>query len=170
LVIAAAMFLVEVASKISHLKARQNLAIIGLTQAVILFPAVRVIRYVNLMTQQGTGLQAKEWIEENIPRGKRVIYETYSPPLSGYVGPDVVRVGLHSLDYYREEKVDYIIINNFSSDRYLNTRLKRFERIKRNYQEIEARCELVRQFDPPPFSPANPNPVIKIYRIRYEKS
>jgi len=170
LVIAAAMFLVEVASKISHLKARQNLAIIGLTLAVILFPAVRVIRYVNLMTQQGTGLQAKEWIEENIPRGKRVIYETYSPPLSGYVGRDMVKVGRYSLDYYRKEKVDYIIINNFSSDRYLNTQLKRFEGIKRNYQEIEARCELVKQFDPPPFSPANPNPVIKIYRIRYEKS
>ncbi len=169
LVIAAAMFLVEMASKISHLKARQNLAILGLTLAVILFPAVRVIRYVDLMTQQGTGLQAKEWIEENIPRGERVVYETYSPPLSGYAGRDVGKVGLHGLDYYRKEKVDYIIINNFSSDRYLNTQLKRFEGIKLNYQEIEAECELVKQFDPPPFSPANPNPIIKVYRITYEE-
>ncbi|MCK4419389.1 hypothetical protein KAV79_06245, partial [Candidatus Aerophobetes bacterium] len=167
LVIAAAMLLVEVASKISRLKARQNLVIIGLTLVVILFPAIRVVRYVHLMTQQGTGLQAKEWIEENIPREKKIVYETYSPPLSGYIKQDAVKVGFYSLDYYRREKVDYIIINNFSSDRYLNTRLKRFEGIKRNYQEIEARCELVKQFDPPSFSPANPNPVITIYRIRY---
>ena len=168
LVIAAAMFLVEMASKISHLKARQNLAILGLTLAVILFPAVRVIRYVDLMTQQGTGLQAKEWIEDNIPRGKSVVYEIYSPPLSGYIERDVDKVGLYSLDYYKRERIDYIIINNFSSDRYLNTRLERFEGIKLNYQEIEAECELVKQFDPPPFSPANPNPVIKIYKIKYE--
>ncbi|GAH97300.1 unnamed protein product, partial [marine sediment metagenome] len=37
-----------------------------------------------------------------------------------------------------------------------------------NYEEIETMCELVKQFDPSPFSWANPNPVVKIYRIKYE--
>lgn len=168
LVIAAAMFLVKIASKISRLKARQNIVIVGLALAVILFPAVRVIRYVDLMTQKGTGLQAKQWIEENIPQGKRIVSETYSPPLSGYWNKDVGKVGFNTLDQYKKATIDYIIINNFSSRRYLNTRLERFEPIKRNYEEIEAKCELVKQFDPPPFSPGNPNPVIKIYRIAYD--
>jgi len=173
LVITAAMFLVEIASKISSSKPRQNLIIIGLALAIILFPAIRVIRYVDLMTQKGTGLQAKEWIEENIPQGKKIVCETYSPPISGYIklgGGSGFKVGHHPLDYYKKERFDYIIINNFSYDRYLNTRLKRFEGIKHNYEEIEAKCELVKQFDPPPFSPYNPNPVIKIYRIKYEQS
>jgi len=172
LVIAAAMFLVEIASKISSLKPRQNFIIVGLTLAIILFPGIRVIRYVELMTEKGTGLQAEEWIEKNISREKKIVCETYSPPLSGYTklgGGPGFKVGHHPLDYYKKERFDYIIINNFSYDRYLNTRLKRFEGFKRNYEEIEAKCELVKQFDPPPFSPYNPNPVIKIYRIKYEQ-
>jgi len=170
LVIAAAVFLVEIASKLSRSKRRQNFVVVGLALAIILFPGMRVVRYVHLMTQQGTGLQAKEWIEKNIPRGKKIVHETYSPPLSGYItygGDAGSKVGHHSLAQYKEARFDYIIMNNFSYDRYLNTRLERFQSIKRNYEEIEAECELVKQFDPPPFSPANPNPVIKIYRIKY---
>ncbi len=170
LVIAAAVFLVEIASKLSRSKRRQNFVVVGLALAIILFPGMRVVRYVHLMTQQGTGLQAKEWIEKNIPRGKKIVHETYSAPLSGYItygGDAGSKVGYHSLAQYKEARFDYIIMNNFSYDRYLNTRLERFQSIKRNYEEIEAKCELVKQFDPPPFSPANPNPVIKIYRIKY---
>jgi len=167
LVIAAAVFLVRIASMISRSKVKQSLAIVVLTLAIILFPAVRVIRYVHLMTQAGTGLQAREWIMRNIPRGEKIAYETYSPPLPGYVIRNMGKVGFSSLEQYKEAEFDYIIINNFSADRYLNTRLERFENIKRNYEEIEAKCELVKQFNPPPFSPANPNPVIKIYRIKY---
>ncbi len=173
LVIAAAMFLVEMTSKIFSSKVIGRVVTIVLALAIISFPAIRVIRYVSLMTQKGTGLQAKEWIEENIPLDKRIVYETYSPPLSGYVeyiGNVGFSAGYHSLTLYKEAKFDYIVINNFSYDRYLNTRLRRFEYIKRNYEEIEAKCELVKQFDPPLFSPANPNPVIKIYRIRYDES
>jgi len=168
LVIAGAVFLVEIASRISFFRSKQNFIIICLTLAIILFPGIRVIRYVHLMTQKGTGLEAKEWIEKNIPRGKRIVCETYSPPLSGYIKRDVGKIGYHSLAQYKEAKVDYIIMNNFSADRYLNARLERFQRIKHNYEEIEAKCELIKQFDPPPFSPANPNPVIKIYKIKYE--
>ena len=170
LVIAAAVFLVEIASKLSRSKRRQNFVVVGIALAIILFPGMRVVRYVHLMTQQGTGLQAKEWIENNIPRGKKIFYETYSAPLSGYItrgGDAGSKVGHHSLAQYKEARFDYIIMNNFSYDRYLTTRLERFQSVKRNYEEIEAKCELVKQFDPPPFSPANPNPVIKIYRIRY---
>jgi len=172
LVIAAAMFLVEIASKISRAKPRQNFIIAGLVLAIILFPAIRVIRYVDIMTQKGTGLQAKEWIEKNIPSGEKIVCETYSPPISGYIklgGGADFKVGHHTLDQYKKAGFDYIVINNFSYNRYLNTRLERFEGIKRNYEEIEAKCELVKQFDPPPFSPGNPNPVVKIYRIKYEQ-
>ena len=168
LVIAAAMFLVEIVSRVSFFKLRKNLSIVVLTLSIALFPSVQVIRYVDLMTEEGTGLQAKEWILENIPRDKRIIYETYSPPIPRHSKKDVGKVGFNSLDQYKKGGYDYIIINSFSYERYLNTRLERFQYIKRNYEEIEAKCELVKQFDPPPFSPANPNPTIKIYRIKYE--
>lgn len=170
LVIVAAVFLMEIASKLSRSRKRQNFVVMGLVLAIILFPGIRVIRYVHLMTQQGTGLQAKEWVENNIPRDKKIIHETYSAPISGYItygGGPGSKVGQHPLATYKEAGFDYIIMNDFSYDRYLNTRLERFQSIKRNYEEIEAECELVKQFDPPPFSPANPNPVIKIYRIKY---
>ncbi len=171
LVIAGAVFLVKIASILSRSERRQNFVVVGLALAIILFPGIRVVRYVHLMTQQGTGLQAKEWVEMNIPQGKKILYETYSPPLSGYItvgGGAADKVGHHTLAQYKEAGFDYIIMNSFSYDRYLNTSLERFESHKRNYEEIEAKCELVMQFDPPPFSPANPSPTIKIYKVKYD--
>ena len=169
LVIAAAMFLVEIASKISRLKPKQNFIIIAFTLAIILFPGIRVIRYVDLMTKKGTGLQAKEWLEKNIPRESKIIYETYCLPMRGHNRHYIYQIGDHSLGWYKREKFDYLILSSFQYDRYTNTSLEWLQGIKYNYEEIRRECELIKQFDPPPFSPGNPNPVMKIYKINYER-
>lgn len=168
LTIAAAMFVVEIASKISQSKLRQNFILVGLAIAIILFPSIRVIRYVDLTTKKGTGLEAKEWIEENIPHKSRIAYEIYCPPISGYDLRNMSRIGYHPLSWYKKARFDYLILSSFSYGRYFDTPLKGYEGIKHNYEEIEAKCELTKQFDPPNSLSASLNPTIKVYKINYE--
>lgn len=170
LVIAAAILVEEIASRISRSESKQNLVIAALILGVILFPALRVTRYVHLMTKKGTGLQAKEWIEENIPPGSRIGYEMYCPPISGYDRHNMRIVGYHSSQGYREAGFDYIIMSSFTYNRFFRTRLESARGTRKNYQELEANNELIQQFIPPSFSPAQPNPTIKIYKINYEYS
>lgn len=181
LIIAAVLFLTKISSKIFSSERKQNLLLTSLTLAMILIPTIRVTNYAYLTTQKGTGLEAKEWIWENIPAGSRIAREDYSPYISTerYRSRKVGRVGIFPLEWYRERKFDYIIISSFMYQRYftsgdiwmgeeLRHRLSR----KQNYINLDESCELVKEFRPPglyPYhSPYNPDPVIKIYRIDYQ--
>ncbi len=164
----AAMFLVKMISRIPFSQNKRNFALAIVAFFLILLPGIKVIRYVKIMTQKGTRIEAKEWIKENIPQGKRIAYEYYFPYFSGYKMKNMYTVGVRSFNWYKD-KFDYIIVNSARYDRYFKTSLKQYQGIRHNYEEIEAKCELVKQFDPSPFSPYNPNPLIKIYRIKYEQ-
>ena len=78
---------------------------------------------------------------------------------------NIYTIGVHPFEWYRN-KFDYIIVNSGRYDRYFRTDLQQYQGVRRNYEDIEAKGELVKQFDPYPFSPTNPNPIVKIYRIK----
>ncbi len=181
LIIAAALFLTRISSKIFSSERKQNLVLTSLTLAMILIPTIRVTNYAYLTTQKGTGLEAKEWIWENIPAGSRIAREDYSPYISTerYRSRKVGRVGIFPLEWYRERKFDYIIISSFMYQRYFTSgdiwrwdELRQRRSRKKNYINLDESCELVKEFRPPglyPYhSPYNPHPVIKIYRIDYQ--
>jgi len=171
LTIIAAMFLMRIVSRIpfsgNKPGAKRNVILAIAAFILILLPGIKVIRYVQLMSEKGTRIEAKEWINENIPRGKRIAYEFYFPHFSGYKMENIYTIGVHPFEWYKD-RFDYIIVNSARYDRYFKTSLGQYQGIRRNYEDIEANSELVKQFDPPTFSPNNPNPIIKIYRIRYE--
>ena len=169
LTIIAAMFMVKIISRIFFSENKRSLILAIIAFVFILLPGIKVIGYVELMTQKGTRIEARDWIKENIPQGKRIAYEYYFPHFSGYRMENIYVIGAHSFGWY-ENKFDYIIINSGRYGRYFKTSLKQYQGIRRNYEEIEAKGELVKQFDPPSFSPGNPNPVVKIYRIRHGES
>jgi len=169
LTIIAAMFLVKIISRIPFSQNKRNFTLAIVAFILILLPGIKVVRYVNLMTQKGTRIEAKDWIKENIPRGKRIAYELYFPHFSRYRMENVYTVGIHPFGWYKN-KFDYIIVNSARYDRYFQTGLKQYQGIRHNYEEIEAKCKLVKQFDPPAFSPDNPNPIIKIYKIEGSES
>lgn len=165
LTIIAAMFLVTVISRIRLLQTKRSLALAIVAFILILVPGIKVIRYVQLMTRKGTRIEAKDWIKENIPQGERIAYEFFFPYFWGYKMENIYIVGVHPFEWY-EDRFDYIVVNSARYDRYFKTDLKEYQGIRRNYEEIEAKSELAKQFDPPAFSPNNPNPTIKIYRIK----
>ena len=173
LVIFAAMFSVRIASWIGRPKQRENLVTAGLVSVLILLPGIKVTQYTYLMTQEGTGIQAKEWIGKNIPAGSKIAKGQYSPPVSArrYRLKHIVTAGDKSLSYYVNNRFDYIIISSFRYSRYFRTGLERYQYQRNNYEEIQQNCELVKEFRAAqlyPYNRGNPNPVIKVYRIDYE--
>ena len=180
LVIAAALFLTEISSKVFSSERKQNLVLISLALTMILIPTIRVTNYAYLTTQKGTGLEAKEWIWENIPAGSKIAREDYCPYISTerYRSRKVGRVGWFPLQWYQQRKFDYIIISSLmyhryftSGDIWMGEELRRRRSRKQNYINLDESCELVKEFRPsglyPYQSPYNPDPVIKIYRIDY---
>jgi len=165
LAIIAAMFLMEIVSRIT-LSGNKRSVILAIAAFILVFlPGIKVIRYAQLMSEKGTRIEAKDWINENIPRDKRIAYEFYFPHFSGYRMENIYIVGIHSFEWYKD-RFDYIIVNSGRYERYFKTSLKQYQGIRHNYEDIEAKGELIKQFDPSPFSPNNPNPVVKIYKVK----
>lgn len=170
LVILAARFLVEVTSRIVQWKRAQNFIIASFASGVLLIPGIGITRYLQIMSQEETRIEAKRWIEENIPSGSGIALEHYCPPLSSqkYHLYQPVSLGMTGFDWYRERGFDYIITSSHMSDRYLNTQAESLFSRKRNYEDIIENCELIKEFSPRWFFPYNPDSVIKIYALDYE--
>ncbi len=169
-VILAARFLVEVTSRFMRSKRAQNFVIASFASGILLIPGIGITRYLQIISQEETRIEAKKWIEANIPSGSRMALESYCPPLSSqkyhlYQPPSL---GTTGFDWYRKRKFDYIIMSSYMYDRYLTTRAESLIYRKRNYEDIVENCELIKKFDGPWFFLYNPNPVIKIYTLDYQ--
>jgi len=165
LAIIAAMFLMRIVPRIPFSKNKRSIVLAIAAFILIFFPGIKVIRYVQLMTEKGTRIEARDWIKENIPQGKRIAYEYYFPHFSGYKMENIYIIGTHPFEWYKD-RFDYIVVNSGRYERYFKTSLKQYQGIRRNYEDIEIKGELVKQFDPFPFSPNNPNPAVKIYKVK----
>jgi len=169
LAVIAAMFVMRIVPRIRFSRnkpgTRLNVVLAIAAFILILLPGMKVIRYVQLMSEKGTRIEAKEWINENIPRGKRIAYEFYFPHFPRYRMKNIYTIGTHPFEWYKD-RFDYIIVNSARYGRYFKTSLGQYQGIRRNYEDIETNSQLVKQFDPPTFSPNNPNPVIKIYKVK----
>jgi hypothetical protein len=104
---------------------------VALVVGALAEPLANTIRHDVLLTREDTRTLAKQWIETNLPAGSRVAVDwpTHSPPLSTLerAVPDSVRVyevmvvgrvGLsdHPLDWYQNEKFDYLVSSSFVYD------------------------------------------------------
>jgi len=170
LVILGARFLVELTCKIAHWKRTRNFLIAGLASGIMLFPGIGTARYLQLLTQEGTRMEAKKWIEDNIPAGSKVALEFYSPPLSGkeYHLDQPSSAGMNELNWYRKRKFEYIIMSSYMYDRYLTTEAEGLFYWRKNYVAIIENSELIKEFEAPWFFLYNPNPTIRIYKLDYE--
>ncbi len=169
-VILAARFLVEVTSRLVRSKRTQNFLIASFAGGILLIPGVGVTRYLQIVAREETRIEAKKWIEANIPSGSRIALEAYCPPLSSeqYLLRHPASVGMEGLAWYRERRFEYIIMGSYMSDRYLTSQAESLLDRRRNYEGIIENSELIKEFEAPWFFLYNPNPTIKIYRLDYE--
>ena len=109
---------------------------------------------------------AKEWIEQHIPQGSKIVTEGYGPPLSRsreflksqiplelmiepYQVTELPKSGAatHPLVYYRQQKYDYLITSSFIYLRYwvrpdLNPDAIKF------YTSLPNNATLIAEFNP----------------------
>lgn len=182
---------------------RQKLAVLACGVGAVLAiaqPIAFAVRHDVLLTRTDTRTVAKEWIESNIPPGTKIAVDwpVHSPPLRtmGDVFPladpqyDVIIVygiGLpeHSLTYYRDAGVRYIVLSSYIDDLLL-AKAADVEARERFHQELERQCQLVHVITPYPqqeeekppflwdqiFGPVTslfcferPGPTLKVYRV-----
>jgi 4-amino-4-deoxy-L-arabinose transferase-like glycosyltransferase len=88
LALVGARSLVLMASKLKLSGAKQSTVIALLATAVVLSPAIRVVRWDYLISQKDTRTLAKEWIEQNISEGSKIMLDSGKYYVST-VGPPI---------------------------------------------------------------------------------
>jgi hypothetical protein len=122
------------------------------------------ITYVNPETRT----LAKEWFEQNIEEGAKVVCEVYGPqfwvkPLRKYeiINKGWTAVVSEPLESYRQQGMEYIILSYWGND-YFRTHPETHAMEVQRLQQIAELCSLVKQFDR---TEKNRGPDIKIYQI-----
>ncbi len=114
-------------------------------------------------TQPDSRSQAGVWIVQNIPAGKKIRLERYTPylPSSRFPGADEQRpIGARPLGWYQEQGYDYLVASSYEYKELIANDRQAAE----NYRSVFDKGQLIAQF--PGDSPDHPGPTIKIYRIR----
>lgn len=150
-------------------------------------PLIASIRHDVLLTRTDTRSQAKEWIEGNVPEGRKFAVETlvFSPPLATPQRPlpfssrtyevrsreifglsalrqDASTVGAATAEDYRAAGIDYLVTNSFISGfRMLDPELDR--RMQAFYESLDTEAERVATFSPTP----DGSPVPRIFTQNY---
>jgi hypothetical protein len=179
LVLIAALFLDALLTKISTLWSKDKLrfpsgilqsrylswAVVGL----VLMPSiVKVIRFDYLAIQKDTRTLAKEWINNNLPKGSTLALESYAPPLSqdDYSLLRRHTLGNIHLDWLAQRNVEYVIVSDIMYARF--TRFpEEFPKQASFYRSLEEQTLLIKTFRPKwdDYLIDLHNPTIKIYRL-----
>jgi hypothetical protein len=199
LALAAAGFLCFALSRLRVPRRYAVLLTVGAIVVIVAQPVYSSLRHDLLLTRKDTRTIAKEWIEEHIPEGSSIALEWHTPPLATATNPvpmstrtyrimgtsvyGLSELGEHSLEYYEQQGVEYLISSSFISD--IHMVIPEEDLAKRAfYESLDEEAELMAEFRPysgeakPLFvfahlyGPATllsqferPGPVIKMYRL-----
>ncbi|MBT9164966.1 MAG: hypothetical protein DDT23_00977 [candidate division WS2 bacterium] len=166
----------------------RELYILGIALLVTVPSIYRVIQYDTQLSQKDTRIMAKEWIEENIPKGKKLaLYAAYwsNPQVEGLHAGGYERVFIpfyiynlegnldesraEPVEYYQKEGVDYIITNSYMIAQQTSKSSRvYFPNLSQSYIEfyrsLDENYPLVKTFKPKPWG--NPGPEIRIYKLK----
>ena len=149
----------------------------GVVGLALLWPAVSSL-LIGAAIDADTRLEAATWINEHLPPGSKLGLDDprYSPRPNKrrfeltYFGLFSNRLYDRPLDRLRSDGYDYVVLNNFRTDRFriAKSGSDEAERANAYYVDLRGRATLVREFRPQ-FSLQTygfHNPVIAVYSIR----
>jgi hypothetical protein len=160
--------LTKIGNKFSLFK-RKEILIWSLVVLLILIPDIlKIIRFDYSLTQKDTRTIAKEWIERNIPKRKKIALEMYCPPISRKDYKVIYRHSLShvGLEWLHKRKVEYIIVSDIMYRRFIRAP-KEFPRQAKFYNSLNRETLLIKSFQPKwdEYLIDLHNPTIKIYRL-----
>lgn len=121
------------------------------------------------LTRLDTRIIAKDWIENNLPSGSKIVYDEEGGP-HFHVNPRgnftlinmrLKKIVSQPLSYYRKRGVDYIIISVPGIKGFYNEPSKYVKEILR-YEELKNETKLIKRFG----SRQDPGPKIEIYKLK----
>jgi hypothetical protein len=160
-----------VQGRLSVRRPANGLPAVLLIGLVVAGPIVASVRFDYLLTQTDTRTQAKDWMEQNVPSGTRVLLQWFGPPLSRQSDPEPDSARMYdvvvlepfmtgdehyTLQNYIDDHVEYIIVNSFNTNlRLMNAQESELRR--RFYESLEREAVLMAEFrsyqgeEEPPF-------------------
>ncbi len=141
-----------------------QLAVVLAAVAVAAWPGYQVVLQDIRHASDSTRILAREWILENIPAGSRLVEEWYTAPSLGGSQLDVSTtpyIDERSLDEYRQEGYQYLVVSSSNYDRHF-TEPERFPETVAFYRELFAEANLLQRFVP---SSTRGGPEIRIYGL-----
>ncbi len=118
LVILAARFLGEGVSWLTRkwpVMRRGEIPLLACFAVVAIFmPARAIIDFDVALAQRDHRTVAAEWVNANLPSGSKIVTEAFSIPLDEdrFEVLEVVRIDSRDLEWYHQEKVEYIIVSD----------------------------------------------------------
>lgn len=158
----------QLSSKFSFLK-KKEVYIWSLIVIILLYPSIlKVVRFNYSLTQKDTRTIAKEWIEQNIPKRKKIALEMYCPPISRRNYKIIYRHSLSQvgLEWLHKRKVEFIIVSDIMYNRFIRAP-QEFPQQTKFYHSLEEKALLIKSFQPKwdEYLTDLHNPTIKIFRL-----
>ena len=160
----AASFIVFLWQKASELS-NKSLQVAGKVLAVVillvalLLPSLYTARTSAMWATATSKETARVWIDENLPKGSRIAYESYAP----YIDPEAYQVTSLAMmidqpaEWYRENGIEYLVFGSGMYARFYNDPARYPEQVQK-YDFLFAEFELVKQFQDEIFA-------AEIYRV-----
>lgn len=143
----------------------QRIAFAGFLVFLSSFPLYQLIVFDIRQANPSTRVIAREWILQNIPIGSKIAQEAYTAPIEATHYKLFQHFSLaagRSLDDYREEKYDFLMVSSSMYGRYF-AQGERYPMFISFYKSLFDNGHLVKQFEP---SFTRRGPIIKIYTLR----
>ena len=122
---------------------------------------VQASGYWNKINLTDTRTISKQWIEQNLPKGSKILRESFTPELSNEF-KSVTNCGMIGKMTNQLNVFDYFILSSMNYSRILEDSTR--EDFKKNYLEIFSKYKLLKEFIPDGNN--STGPTIKIYYSR----
>lgn len=117
-----------------------------LLMALVLIMGFISARYDYLLAQEDVRTRALRWIEANLPRNSHLVADRFPPPLSRdeWKVAQLVRVTDRSLDWYREQQVQFVVVSQA-----MRKDVNQTEKQSSQYQALTAEWSLLTVIEGP---------------------
>ena len=144
-------------------RAVRTALIVGLTVAALLPPLMRSIGFVQMISRHATVELAYNWVQQNIPKGAKIVVETRGirlPP--DYNWTNLAQLRQRDFGEYRNSGVDYLIASSDAFGQYLESP-QNAPREYEQYMRIFGQAQEVVRFSP---SDDHPGPELRILKVQ----
>lgn len=161
----AASFITFLWQKVSESATRRRqvigqVVVIALLLVSLILPSLYTARTSNMWATATSRETARVWVEDNLPQGSKIAYESYAP----YIDPEHYAVTSLAMmidqpaRWYRENGIEYLVFGSGMYARFYNDPERYPDQVQK-YDALFGEFELIKQFQDDIFT-------VKVYKVK----